>query len=138
MGALTRRAMFASGATLAIAGTAAAAPPAAAGPDAELLKLCAAFDALERAYQATPFDCAPCSPEDQASDAERERIIRVQMPLVDRMTELRATTRAGQIARARSLVLWKPEMLEDGPGDFGECLASAIVRDLVAPAGASA
>ncbi|MGI4976253.1 MAG: hypothetical protein ACRYG6_04840 [Janthinobacterium lividum] len=105
--------------------------PPAPNPDADLLATCAAFDALERAYRATDFDCAPRTPEDLVNDAERSRIATAQNPLVERMAELRAVTRAGQIARARSLALWKPELLNDEPSDFGECLASAIVRDLI-------
>ena len=105
--------------------------PTPASPDADLLAACAAFDVLERAYRATDFGCTPYTPEDLANDAERDRISAAQWPLIERMTELRATTRAGQVARARSLALWRPELLESGPGDISECLTSAIVRDLV-------
>ena len=55
-----------------------------------------------------------------------------QSPLVDRMCKLRATTMEGDRARACSLALWDAELMKDGPGDTGECLTAAIVRDLLA------
>ena len=108
--------------------------PPPANPDADLLATCARFDALERAYQRTDFTCVGGTPEDLASDAERSRIAAAQVPLVERMGEMQAFTRAGQVARARSLALWKPELLNDAPGDFAEVLMAAIVRDLVGEA----
>jgi len=105
--------------------------PPPASHDAELLATCARFDALERAYQRTDFTCVGGTPEDLASDAERSRIAAAQVPLVERMGEMQAFTRAGQVARARSLALWKPELLNDAPGDFGEVLVAALVRDLI-------
>lgn len=142
MGAVTRRALFGTGAGLALAGSAAASPRLAKdirsgdtlSPDAELLATCADFDALERAYQRTDFTCVGGTPEDLASDAERDRISAAQTSLVNRMGELQAFTRAGQVARGRSLALWKPELLNDAPGDFAEALMAAIVRDLIGEA----
>ena len=100
-------------------------------PDADLLAACAAFDDLERAYQATGFNHAVRSPEDEAAEAERWRVSAAQDQLVERMCELRAVTRAGQAARARSLALWDGELMKDGTGDTGALLTAAIVRDLI-------
>lgn len=105
-----------------------------AHPDADLLAACAAFDALERAYIAVPGDFWPDTPEERASEAERERISAAQDPLVERMCELRAFTREGQAARARSLALWDAELMKPGPGDTGTWLTAAIVRDLISDA----
>ncbi len=101
-------------------------------PDAELIAVCAEFDRLEQAYIDRGGDYEPGSPEDDAAEAERDRLSAAQDPLVARMCELRATTREGQAARARSLALWNAELLKPGSGDTGTCLTAAIVRDLLA------
>ena len=100
-------------------------------PDAELLEACAAFDALERAYIAAGGDYAPGSPEEDKSEAERARLSDAQEPLVDRICDLHAMTREGQVARARSLALWDPELMKP-QNDTGGWLTQAIVRDLLA------
>ena len=108
------------------------AEPLPRSPDAELLEACSAFDVLERAYVAAGGDHDAGSPEELTADAERRRIADAQEPLVDRMCELRAVTREGQVARARSLALWDAELMKPGSGDTGQCLTQAIVRDLLA------
>ncbi|MGI4944849.1 MAG: hypothetical protein ACRYHQ_30550 [Janthinobacterium lividum] len=108
--------------------------PAVASPDAELLAACAAFDALEGAYRATDFRAEPHTPEATAAEAEQDRITAAQRPLVARMTELRAVTHEGRVARARSLIGWWPEVMADGEGTLGECLTYATLRDLVGAA----
>ena len=105
--------------------------PVIASPDAELLAACAAFDVLEAAYRATDFNAVPHTPEAYTADAEQDRISAEQRPLVVRMTELRATTHEGRMARARSLVASWPEIMADGEGSTLECLTYAIVRDLM-------
>ena len=100
-------------------------------PDADLLEACAAFDALERAYIAAGGDYAFGSLEHDIAEAERARLSDAQDPLVERMCELRAVTREGQAARARSLALWDAELMKPGPGDTGTWLTAAIVRDLI-------
>ncbi|MGI4941842.1 MAG: hypothetical protein ACRYHQ_14990 [Janthinobacterium lividum] len=105
--------------------------PASASPDAELLAACAAFDALEGAYRATNFRAEPYTPEATAAEAEQDRITAAQRPLVARMTELRAVTHEGRVARARSLIGWWPDVMADGEGTTGECLTYATLRDLV-------
>jgi hypothetical protein len=103
-------------------------------PDADLLEACAAFDVLERAFIAVGGNQPAGSPEEAAADAEREGLRGAQWPLVGRMSELRAVTREGQAARARSLALWDGELLNQGrkDRDAGEELTAAIVRDLLA------
>ena len=105
--------------------------PLPLSPDAELLETCSAFDVLERAYVAAGGNHDAGSPEELTADAERRRIRDAQEPLVDRMCELRAVTREGQVARARNLALWDAELMKDGTDDTGQCLTAAIVRDLI-------
>lgn len=102
-----------------------------AGPnsDAELIRLCEAFDALERQYDAT-FRTM----DEDAGDVARDRIVEQQEPLLNRMTALRAKSREGLRARLESLLLWDKEL---GFGDAeceGECfntrLLAALLRDL--------
>ena len=69
-------------------------------------------------------------------EAERDRISVAQDEHVARVCELRAVTREGMAARARSLALWHAELMKDGPGDAGERLTAAIVRDLIGEADA--
>ena len=90
-----------------------------ASPDADLMEACAAFDELERAYIAAGGNWDAGSPEELASDAERERLSEAQEPLVDRICELCAVTREGHVARARSLALWDAELLKPATGDIG-------------------
>ena len=105
--------------------------PAPVSPDAELLAACAAFDALEAAYRATDFGAEPHTPEADAAEAEQGRITTAQRPLVTRMTDLRATTHEGRVARARSLIASWPEVMAEGEGTTMECLTYATLRDLV-------
>ncbi len=109
--------------------------PAMAGaetlhPDAELLKVCAAFDALERQYLATDFGQPSRSPKGAAAEAERDRLHNAQRPLVNRMCQLRAVTREGHAARARSYALWDAEMMKP-QHDIEGLFTQAIVRDLI-------
>lgn len=106
------------------------AAPATFSPDAELLAACASFDALEADYRATDFASDTRSAAGVAADAERDRIATAQLLFVERMIEHQAVTPAGYIARARSLLRWKPEMAHEN-GDVGDVLISALLRDLV-------
>ncbi len=103
----------------------------AGSDDAELLEACAAFDHLQRSFDAIPGNHPPGSAEEDAADAERGRLCEQQEPLVDRMCQLRAATREGTLARARSLVLWDKELMKERSEAPGERLIEAIVRDLV-------
>ncbi len=106
-------------------------PVAAVSPDADLLAACAAFDELERAYIATYAGCPETGPEWDAAETVRERLSDAQDPLVDRICDLRAVTREGQAARARSLALWAPDVVKEGGADPIARLTTAIVRDLI-------
>ena len=106
--------------------------PVPPSPDAELLRACAAFDALERAYLATYVPGVDDGPEWDTAEVERDRLADAQEPLVDRMWKLQAVTREGQIARARSLALWDAELMKPGKAFTNDRLTQAIVRDLMA------
>ncbi len=103
--------------------------------DSELIAACAGFDALERAYVATyATDIPESTPEWTAAEAERDRLLAAEKPFLARMTELRAITLEGQTARARSLILWAPDLVGDGTGDTIGCLTHAVLRDLIGEA----
>ena len=88
---------------------------------------------MERAYIATfPDDHDVTEHEEDAVQPERDLIQQAQHYLAARMVELRATTLAGQVTRARSLVLWEGD---DPSGNvtseyINERLLGAILRDL--------
>lgn len=115
-----------------LAGIAPAAP-AATMADAGLLTLCGEFDNLERAIQASLFAGAG----QIANAAEGDRF---RLPLHDRqdailgdICSLRATTREGLRARARTYTLWWPEALNVSDASFwDERMLAALLRDLLA------
>ena len=136
-----RRSLMATAPLLALA-LAAPAGAADADPsaDAELIATCAAFDNLERAYIATDHGAEHDSPEDVAAKTEQDRLTTAQDALVNRMVELRAITREGMAARARSLILWDAELMKaDGEmaAYTGGRLTQALVRDLLAGSAAA-
>ncbi len=101
-------------------------------PNAALLAACAAFDELEHRYIDLGGDAAAGSPEEDAVADERSRLSTVQRPLVAKMCKLRAVTKEGQVARARSLALWDAELFKEAwHEDTGDRLTAAIVRDLI-------
>ncbi len=104
--------------------------PVPPSPDAKLLAACAEFDTLERAYLATYVPGVDDGPEWDAAEAERDRLADAQEPLAGRICELRAVTRKGQVARARSLALWDAEMMKPKDDIIGQ-FTQAIVRDLL-------
>jgi hypothetical protein len=111
---------------------------AAVTPDAGLIATCRAFDAIERRVKAYHGD--PCgdgaAPIDD--DEERDRVI---APLLAQQKRLlvpilsgRATTFEGVVARAHTLVLWAPDLAEDGE-DYAYLehqMLAALLRDLLA------
>jgi hypothetical protein len=104
-----------------------------AHPDAELISVCAKFDELERAYVAAgDGDIFDGTSEARRRDSKRRGIVKTQGPLVKRMHALRATTAEGHAARARCIALWAPDLVEEGSGDFGAVLISAMLRDAIA------
>ncbi len=107
------------------------APAQSTAGDDDLLAACRAFDALERAFIAVGGHHTGA--EEDAADAERECLRIAQEPLVDRICGQVAVTRDGQVARARSLALWEPDLLDDA-GETGQRITAAILRDLMSQA----
>ncbi len=114
---------------LAGAGAGAAVQAAACNPDAALIAHCAAFDALERAYLATDFGHDDGTPEDEATEAERERLASAQEPIVDAICTLPPRTLAGFRAVASSLALWDTELMRQHP--TRNCTDDRLLRALV-------
>ena len=104
----------------------------APSPDAELLAVCAAFDAVEHDRDAM-FDDGTLTDEANAT------IRAAQDRRVERICTLRALTLPGLQARARSLLLFDDGFLERRLVHAPDRMMAAIVRDLVedAPVGLS-
>ncbi len=104
---------------LAGAGIGGAVQAAAPGPDAELIAHCARLDALEREFLATDFGARPGTAEGNHAEAEQDRLLAAQDPIVDAICNLPCTTHEGAIAVARSLALWDAEFFKrGGPDDY--------------------
>ncbi len=103
-----------------------AAPP---DPDAELLAVCAEFDAMEHRRNAM-FD------DDTLTDEANAAIREEQAPLVDRLCEMQAITIEGMRARARSLVLYDDAVMERHSVYTNDRIVAAVLRDLIGEAGA--
>ena len=97
--------------------------PSAQSPDAELLAVCAAFDATEHRRSAM-FDDGTLT--DEANAALRA----AQDRRVGQICSLRALTLQGLQARARSLVLFDDEFLERRCVHANDRMMAAILRDL--------
>ncbi|HQT89597.1 MAG TPA: hypothetical protein PK677_13780 [Acidiphilium sp.] len=116
------------------AGTAAAlvAPIAAhaGNPDAELIALCARFDANERRYLSFYSGGANEITDDDERDAVTDPIAYKQRDLAEQITGHRITTLAGFAAVARSLGLWDSQIGEpEKHGCINEQLVAMLVRD---------
>ncbi len=125
----TSRRGLLSGSILAGLGALAAIPAlaATAHPDAELIALCDEFNVLERQYVAS-FDRIP---DDDTRDLANGPIHEAQAELVERMSELTATTIEGFSALAGAIALWAPDVLDRwDEGDLSERMIAMIVRDL--------
>ncbi len=125
----TSRRGLLSGSILAGLGALAAIPAlaATAHPDAELIALCDEFNVLERQYVAS-FDLIA---DDDARDAVNRPLHDTQAELVERMSELTATTIEGFSALAGAIALWAPDVLERwDEGDLSERMIAMMVRDL--------
>ena len=106
---------------------------AAAEPDAELIRLCADFDALQRQY----IDCFPGGRTTIDDDDERLQALAVfeepQKELLRRILHTKATTPAGFLARARTYYLYMDEEIFD-PDDspyWDKMMIGALIRDMV-------
>ncbi|MGI4797488.1 MAG: hypothetical protein ACRYG8_26265 [Janthinobacterium lividum] len=95
--------------------------------DAELLAVCAEFDAVEHRRNAM-FD------DDTLTDEANAAIREEQAPLVDRLCELQAVTIEGMRARARSLVLYDDAVLERHTVYTNDRIVAAVLRDLIGEA----
>ncbi len=117
---------------LASAGIGTAVAVRASQPDAELVALCAAFDALEHKLQAAYVGVETAADSDRA-DAVAERVADEQAPILDAITACRPSTLAGFKALAGSLALWDTELLKSDPmqGCTDERLMLTLVRSMV-------
>ena len=126
----TRRTLL-SAAVLGLAPATVAAPQA--NPDAEVIRLCAEFDALERRHQAT-CGTAQTMEEEERAEPVLEAIREQQEPLLQRICSMSPTTTAGAASVAASLLLWDGQLSieEDDPdADTGKRLLVALLRGLV-------
>ena len=102
-------------------------PRTTSNPDSRLLDLIGQFDALTVQLEASHTDA------DYASITGR------QEPILEQICSIRAQNQAANVARARALVRFAPDLLEgDGDyltsGDWAESMLGAILRDLVSHA----
>ena len=105
--------------------------PAAAGPDAELLELCAAIDALQ--VQADALYVGPGRIEnDDVRDDVLAPITGEQVPMIERMCELQPATLQGHLVRARTYWGWDKDPPERDSEYCNEAMQGAILRDLAA------
>ncbi len=142
----TRRTLFAGFASSAaafaavgITADAAAMASDAAQPnaDAELIRLCAEFDALERELQ-DGVNGADTQSECDLAEVAAEGIRQKQVPLLDAICALPCTTWEGAAALAWSFVLWddcEREVRADDPsGNMNGRLHYTLLRSLLAGA----
>ncbi len=104
-----------------------------AGPDAELIALCAAFDEFEQQRIRSHKEDG----EDDVAEAFRDGLFDKQEPLLRQIVTMRATTIEGARARARMLRLWDAELEKDGRHEddmWNSQMIWALVRDLVGAA----
>ena len=125
----TRRGLLGGAAVLAMAPVAPALP---VHPDAELIALCAKFDALEREFIATDGSAKSYTAAADHAEAEQARIADAQAPIVDAICSRPPQTTAGAVAVANSLALWDAELFRNGgpDGDINERLVAVLVRGL--------
>jgi hypothetical protein len=130
--------LTAAGATLGALGVAGAGD--APEPDGALIRLCAAFDTLER--QCAAFDRTGTMPilDEDAREEARAPFQEQQHALLDLICEARATTLPGFLARAGTLALYAPDLLRNASRDtyVDSRLVGALLRDLVAAAATDA
>ncbi|GBQ23598.1 hypothetical protein [Acidiphilium acidophilum] len=102
----------------------------ASNADAELIALCAKFDANERRYLSYYSGGENEITDDDERDAVAFPIQDQQHALAEQITAHRITTLAGFVAVARSLGLWDSQIGEpDEHGCINEQLVSMLVRD---------
>jgi hypothetical protein len=110
---------------------AAIAPPPHAGPDAELIRLCGRYEALERDIAAL---YEPEDTDDDATDEALGVIMKMMVRLVDQMEDIHAQTPAGIHARARAAAVCNPEggFSWDSDGSVPARILAVLLRDAMA------
>ena len=112
----SRRNLLSAAAVLGLVPVAgASAPPAPsllADRDAELIRLCAAFDSLERQLQHS-YDGAETAAEEAKAEAAAVAIRQQQLPILNNMCAIPPLTLDGAAALAASFVLWSDCEAED-------------------------
>ena len=98
--------------------------------DAQLIRDCTAFDALERLGRSICSSGATVE-EDLACGRELDRISAQQAPILRRIVATRAHTRRGIRAKASSLALWDQEEFEAETGCWSRQLIRSLVMDLL-------
>jgi hypothetical protein len=105
---------------------------AAQQPDAELIRLCGQFVALEHRMEGFFIGGATPIVDDDERDVARAPLEEEQEELAARMCAMRATTLAGLVARANALVIWAPDLAEGAEGDhLDKQMLAALLRDMV-------
>jgi hypothetical protein len=110
------------------AGITASAPVPPPNPDAELIALCAEIDKLEDKINSFPHETLR---DEEASAILVQRLKDQQDPLIDMICNMTATTLEGLQARARTIIKWAPDML-DNPHDIAEMMVATLLQDLSA------
>lgn len=135
-----RRTLFAAAGAVILgsgitAGAAASIADFAEQPDAELIRLCAEFDALERRRQ-NVANSAKTIEEETAADLVWAEISLQQDPMLDRICGLPCVTLAGIGALAATLILWDSGELsieeDDALAPANDRLTAALLRATLA------
>jgi hypothetical protein len=100
--------------------------------DGELIRLCAEFDALERRIISFHTGGSAYIVDDAARQRAIDPIQDEQLPLLDRIVELRAITAEGWKARAATLVLYTPHYVNVREPYVDQRMIGALLRDMVA------
>lgn len=132
----SRRSLFGGAAAVVLgggitAGVAASVADFTETPDAELIRLCAEFDVLERQRQHVA-NSAKTTEEEGVADQTWAEISLRQNPMLDRICSLPCVTLAGLGAIAATLALWDCDELciaEDDPdAPANDRLTAALLR----------
>lgn len=122
----TRRGILAASAALPMVGMAKASEP---HPDAELIRLCAEYEALEVRICGL-FDGPDAIEDEGALDLAAEPLRKEQDALLRRITPVPAATVAGLLARIRLLAAEMPEWITVDDDDYRERrMIGSILRD---------
>ena len=98
--------------------------------DAQLIRDCAAFDALERLARSICSSGATVE-EDLACGREIDRISARQAPILRRIVATPAHTRRGIQAKASSLALWDQEEFKAETTCWSRLLVRSLILDLL-------